>query len=47
MLAAREEPELVFTEIATAESFESHPPQIESAPTIMTQHIVEQPRTAA
>jgi ribonuclease HII len=40
-------PELVFTEIATGESFESHPPRVESPPQPLTQHLVEQPRPAA
>ena len=39
--------ELVFERIETGESFESHPPEIESPPPAMTQHIVEQPRSAA
>jgi hypothetical protein len=34
-------------EIATSESLESHPPQIESAPRILTQHLVERVRPAA
>src|SRR6476661_4546476 len=37
------QPELVFEEIAPVESFESHPPQVESAPELVTQYIVEQP----
>jgi ribonuclease HII len=39
--------ELAFEEIAEAESFAPHPPQVESAPDELTQYIVEQPRTAA
>ena len=38
------QPELVFEEI---ESSESHPPAVESAPEVMTQHIVEDRRSAA
>ena len=41
------EPELVFEQIPAGESFESHTPEIESAPDAMTQYIVEQPRSAA
>jgi ribonuclease HII len=41
------QPELVFEEIAVGESFESHPPRVESAPAELTQHIVEQVRPAA
>ena len=40
-------PELVFTEIEPGESFAPHPPEIESTPVIVTQDVVEQPRTAA
>ena len=40
------QPELVF-EIVGSESFESHPPQVESASVGMTQHIVETPQQAA
>jgi len=40
------QPELVF-EIATSESLESHPPQVESEPPVLTQHIVEPARPAA
>jgi ribonuclease HII len=39
--AKRAQPDLVF-EIAEGESFESHPPQVESAPIPVTQHVVEQ-----
>jgi ribonuclease HII len=39
--------ELVFEEIATGESFESHPPQVESTKTVETQDVVVLPRTAA
>ena len=31
----------------TVESFESHPPEIESAPALVTQYIVDEPRSAA
>ena len=41
------QPALVFEEIGPGESFESHPPQIESIDVVETQHIVEQPRPAA
>jgi ribonuclease HII len=44
---ARAQPELVFEEIAPAESFESHTPEIESAPEVVTQYIVDQPGSAA
>jgi ribonuclease HII len=37
-------PELVFEEI---ESFESHPPILESSEQVEAQHVVDQPRTAA
>jgi ribonuclease HII len=40
------QPELVV-EISASESFESHPPQIESAPGAVTQHVVEPVRPAA
>ena len=39
--------ELVFEEIAPAESFESHTPVVESTEVVETQHIVVQPQTAA
>jgi len=39
--------ELVFEEIAVAESFASHPPQVESIEIIETQDVVDAPRTAA
>ena len=45
--ARRSQPEIVFTEIASGESFAPHPPEIESTPVILTQHIVEQPGSAA
>lgn len=45
--ARRDQPELVFTEIAGSESFAPHPPAVESAPVVLTQHIVEEPRSAA
>jgi ribonuclease HII len=38
--------ELVFEEIGTGESFESHPPQVESQLEAKTQDIVELPHTA-
>jgi ribonuclease HII len=40
------QPDLVF-EIAESESFESHPPQLESAPVAETQDVVLQVRPAA
>jgi ribonuclease HII len=40
------QPELVF-EIVEGESSESHPPQVESAPILVTQDIVEESRPAA
>jgi ribonuclease HII len=39
--------QLVFEEICSGESFESHPPEIESPERVVTQDIVEQPQTAA
>jgi ribonuclease HII len=45
--ARKAQPELVFTEIAGSESFAPHPPAVESAPLVLTQHIVEEPRSAA
>jgi ribonuclease HII len=45
--ARRSQPELVFTEIEAAESFAPHPPEIESPPAVLTQHSVEEPRSAA
>ena len=41
------EPELVFEQIPAGESFESHTPEIESAPGPVTQYVVEQPHSAA
>jgi ribonuclease HII len=41
------QPELIFEQIATSESFESHPPAVEPIEPVRTQHLVEQPRTAA
>lgn len=37
---------LVFEEIQAGESFESHPPEVESQEQVATQHIVGQPQTA-
>jgi ribonuclease HII len=45
--ARKAQPELVFEEIGTGESFESHPPQIESTPPDVTQYIVGQAPPAA
>ena len=41
------QPELVFEEISEAESFAPHPPAIESAEPILTQHLVVDPRPVA
>src|SRR5690349_22170808 len=41
------QPELVFEEIALAESFETHTPEVESAEQVETQDVVAQPRVAA
>lgn len=38
-------PEIVFEEMAQSESFESHPPSVESVATIETQHLVDGPRS--
>jgi hypothetical protein len=38
--ARRDQPELVFTEIATSESFAPHPPEIESETASQTQYLV-------
>jgi len=46
-IEAQNQPELVFEEITAKESFESHPPQVESTPEVVTQYIVEQARPAA
>ena len=46
IIAAAAEPELVF-EITDSESFESHPPQVESQPQVLTQHLVEEARPTA
>ena len=45
--ARKAQPELVFTEIATSESFAPHPPAVESDPRVQTQHLVAEPRPAA
>jgi len=45
--ARRGQPQLVFTEIEPGESFAPHPPEIESTPVVLTQYIVEEPRSAA
>ena len=45
--ARRSQPEIVFTEIASGESFAPHPPEIESIEIVETQHVVDQPQTAA
>jgi ribonuclease HII len=45
--ARKAQPELVLTEISGSESFESHPPVVESAPLAPTQHIVDEARPAA
>jgi ribonuclease HII len=41
------QPELILEEIGPAESFESHPPVGESIEQVQTQHVVEQPHSAA
>jgi ribonuclease HII len=46
VIAAAAQPELVF-EIVEGESFESHPPEVESGPPAVTQHVVEPVRPAA
>jgi ribonuclease HII len=45
--ARRAQPELVFSEIGTGESFAPHPPAVESIDPVLTQDLVEQPRSAA
>ena len=45
--ARNAQPELVLEEINAGESFESHPPRLESGPVEVTQHLVEQARPAA
>ncbi len=45
--ARRAQPELVFAEIRYSGSFAPHPPEIESTPVVMTQHVVDQRRPAA
>jgi hypothetical protein len=47
MIEAAAQPELVFTEIAAAESFAPHPLPLESAARVETQYLVEPPRPAA
>ena len=44
IVSAADEPELVFEQI---ESFESHPPAVESQPAVVTQDIVESAQTGA
>jgi ribonuclease HII len=41
------QPELEMVEIQPSESFESHPPRIESTPREMTQHLVVEPRSTS
>ncbi len=41
------QPELEIIEMPRGESFESHPPSVESTPEEVTQHIVIEPRSAA
>ena len=45
--AGQAQPELEIIEIERSESFESHPPAVESAPVQVTQHIVPGRRSAA
>jgi ribonuclease HII len=47
IVSAQLQPELSLDEIPTMESFESHPPQVESQGGGETQHIVEAMRPAA
>jgi ribonuclease HII len=46
-IEADAQPALIFEEIAPAESFESHTPEVEPEQRAITQHIVDQPRSAA
>ena len=41
------QPQLVFSESGTSESFAPHPPAIESIEPVLTQHVVDRPRPAA
>jgi ribonuclease HII len=45
--ARKAQPELVFTEIGTGESFAPHPPAVESHRPSQTQHLVGEPRSTA
>jgi ribonuclease HII len=47
MVEASAQPQLVFEQIPAGESFAPHPPEIESPTAIMTQDVVERPRSAA
>ena len=47
IIARSAQREMVLVEKPQAESFAPHPPVIESVPAVLTQYIVEQPRTAA
>src|SRR6187551_1429015 len=46
-IEADAQPALIFEEIAPAGSFESHTPEVEPEQRAITQHIVDQPRSAA
>ena len=45
-IEADAQPALIFEEIPAGESFQSHPPVVESIESIETQHVVELPPTA-
>jgi ribonuclease HII len=47
MLEAAAQPELALPEIETGESFAPHPQVVESRTQEQTQHLVEEPRSAA
>jgi ribonuclease HII len=47
IMARHCQPELGLSEMATGESFVPHPPSIEPAPPVLTQYVVEEPRSAA
>lgn len=47
IMARHAQPELVLHETGASESFAPHPQSVESAPPVLTQHLVEEPRSAA
>jgi ribonuclease HII len=47
ILARSAQPELALVENTAAESCGPHPPEVESVPEVLTQYVVEEPRTAA